>query len=155
MVGMICLIHACTLQVSDHICRLQDFVSAMTKLQPDEHEYAYLKTIVLFQYGKKITFFTFHLTPLLSVYVVSNSYSSYTFLLPLRTLSKKVATYVPPHEHTPSAHYRGYKSFVNTVQGNWHNCDCVHEFFLLYFSPYYLKELVLDHIHIVGVAWWH
>ncbi|KAK8407128.1 hypothetical protein O3P69_002033 [Scylla paramamosain] len=37
-------------QVSEHISRLQDFVSAMTKLQPDEHEYAYLKTIVLFQY---------------------------------------------------------------------------------------------------------
>lgn len=37
-------------QVSDHISRLQDFVTAMTKLQPDEHEYAYLKTIVLFQY---------------------------------------------------------------------------------------------------------
>lgn len=36
-------------QVSDHITRLQDFVSAMSKLQPDEHEYAYLKTIVLFQ----------------------------------------------------------------------------------------------------------
>ncbi|KAK3856339.1 hypothetical protein Pcinc_037328, partial [Petrolisthes cinctipes] len=37
-------------QVSEHISRLQDFVAAMTKLQPDEHEYAYLKTIVLFQY---------------------------------------------------------------------------------------------------------
>ncbi|XP_050727398.1 orphan steroid hormone receptor 2-like isoform X3 [Eriocheir sinensis] len=37
-------------QVSEHISRLQDFVTAMTKLQPDEHEYAYLKTIVLFQY---------------------------------------------------------------------------------------------------------
>merc|ERR1712179_333798 len=35
-------------QVSDHISRLQDFVSAMSKLQPDEHEYAYLKTLVLF-----------------------------------------------------------------------------------------------------------
>lgn len=39
-------------QVSEHISRLQDFVAAMTKLQPDEHEYAYLKTIVLFQYGE-------------------------------------------------------------------------------------------------------
>ncbi|XP_071525870.1 orphan steroid hormone receptor 2-like isoform X3 [Panulirus ornatus] len=37
-------------QVSDHINRLQDFVTALSKLQPDEHEYAYLKTIVLFQY---------------------------------------------------------------------------------------------------------
>lgn len=37
-------------QVSDHISRLQDFVSAMSKLQPDEHEYAYLKTLVLFAY---------------------------------------------------------------------------------------------------------
>ncbi|XP_069190126.1 orphan steroid hormone receptor 2 isoform X7 [Procambarus clarkii] len=37
-------------QVSEHISRLQDFVTAMSKLQPDEHEYAYLKTIVLFQY---------------------------------------------------------------------------------------------------------
>ncbi|KAK7069640.1 Nuclear receptor subfamily 2 group C member 2, partial [Halocaridina rubra] len=36
-------------QVLDHITRLQDFVSSMSKLQPDEHEYAYLKTIVLFQ----------------------------------------------------------------------------------------------------------
>ncbi|GIX77782.1 nuclear receptor subfamily 2 group C member 1-A, partial [Caerostris extrusa] len=35
-------------QVTDHICKLQDFVNSMLRLQVDEHEYAYLKAIVLF-----------------------------------------------------------------------------------------------------------
>ncbi|XP_035213686.1 nuclear receptor subfamily 2 group C member 1-A-like [Stegodyphus dumicola] len=35
-------------QVTDHICKLQDFVNSMLRLQIDEHEYAYLKAIVLF-----------------------------------------------------------------------------------------------------------
>lgn len=34
--------------VSDHICILQDYVSGMTYLRVDEHEYAYLKLITLF-----------------------------------------------------------------------------------------------------------
>ncbi|XP_076057475.1 nuclear receptor subfamily 2 group C member 2-like isoform X2 [Oratosquilla oratoria] len=36
--------------VSEHIGKLQDFVAAMGRLQPDDHEYAYLKTIALFTY---------------------------------------------------------------------------------------------------------
>nr|XP_042896023.1 orphan steroid hormone receptor 2 isoform X2 [Parasteatoda tepidariorum] len=35
-------------QVTDHICKLQDFVNSMLRVQVDEHEYAYLKAIVLF-----------------------------------------------------------------------------------------------------------
>lgn len=35
-------------QVTDHMCKLQEFVNAMTRLQVDEHEYAYLKAITLF-----------------------------------------------------------------------------------------------------------
>lgn len=35
-------------QVTDHICKLQEFVNSMLRLQVDEHEYAYLKAIVLF-----------------------------------------------------------------------------------------------------------
>lgn len=38
-------------QVTDHICKLQDFVNSMLRLQVDEHEYAYLKSIVLFSPG--------------------------------------------------------------------------------------------------------
>lgn len=35
-------------QVTDHICKLQEYVGTMLRLQVDEHEYAYLKAIVLF-----------------------------------------------------------------------------------------------------------
>ena len=35
-------------QVTDHICKLQDFVNSFQKLGVDDHEYAYLKAIVLF-----------------------------------------------------------------------------------------------------------
>lgn len=35
-------------QVTDHIVKLQEYVSQMTRLQVDEHEYAYLKAIALF-----------------------------------------------------------------------------------------------------------
>ncbi|XP_071442672.1 nuclear receptor subfamily 2 group C member 2 isoform X2 [Hetaerina americana] len=35
-------------QVTDHICKLQEYVNGMTRLQVDEHEYAYLKAIILF-----------------------------------------------------------------------------------------------------------
>uniref|UniRef100_T1JEZ0 NR LBD domain-containing protein n=1 Tax=Strigamia maritima TaxID=126957 RepID=T1JEZ0_STRMM len=35
-------------QVTEHICKLQDYVNMMLRLQVDEHEYAYLKAIVLF-----------------------------------------------------------------------------------------------------------
>ncbi|KAL7632552.1 UNVERIFIED_CONTAM: hypothetical protein RMT77_017119 [Armadillidium vulgare] len=35
-------------QVSEHITRLQDFVAALSKLQIDEHEFAYLKVLSLF-----------------------------------------------------------------------------------------------------------
>nr|XP_027200244.1 nuclear hormone receptor HR78-like [Dermatophagoides pteronyssinus] len=35
-------------QVTDHICKLQDFVNTFQKLQVDEREYAYLKSIILF-----------------------------------------------------------------------------------------------------------
>ena len=35
-------------QVTDHICKLQDFVNGLQRLQVDDREYAYLKAIVLF-----------------------------------------------------------------------------------------------------------
>lgn len=35
-------------QVTDHIVKLQDFVSSVTRMHVDEHEYAYLRAIVLF-----------------------------------------------------------------------------------------------------------
>lgn len=35
-------------QVTDHICKLQDYVNIMLRLQVDEHEYAYLKAVMLF-----------------------------------------------------------------------------------------------------------
>ncbi|XP_049806444.1 orphan steroid hormone receptor 2-like isoform X1 [Schistocerca nitens] len=35
-------------QVTDHICKLQEYVNSMNRLQIDEHEYAYLKAITLF-----------------------------------------------------------------------------------------------------------
>nr|CAD7264963.1 unnamed protein product [Timema shepardi] len=34
--------------VTDHVSKLQEYVNGMTRLQVDEHEYAYLKTITLF-----------------------------------------------------------------------------------------------------------
>ena len=42
----------CVLQVTDHICRLQEYVNGMARLQVDEHEYAYLKAITLFSAGE-------------------------------------------------------------------------------------------------------
>jgi len=46
----------CILQVTDHICRLQEYVNGMARLQVDEHEYAYLKAITLFSAGEsKVT----------------------------------------------------------------------------------------------------
>jgi hypothetical protein len=46
----------CVLQVTDHICRLQEYVNGMARLQVDEHEYAYLKAITLFSVGEsKVT----------------------------------------------------------------------------------------------------
>lgn len=35
-------------QVTDHIVKLRDFVTAMNRLEVSEHEYAYLKAITLF-----------------------------------------------------------------------------------------------------------
>lgn len=35
-------------QVTDHICKLQDFVNTFQKLKVDDREYAYLKSIILF-----------------------------------------------------------------------------------------------------------
>nr|CAD7462867.1 unnamed protein product [Timema tahoe] len=35
-------------QVTDHVSKLQEYVNGMTRLQVDEHEFAYLKTITLF-----------------------------------------------------------------------------------------------------------
>lgn len=35
-------------QVTDHICKLQDFVNSLQRLEVDDHEYAYLKAVVLF-----------------------------------------------------------------------------------------------------------
>jgi hypothetical protein len=44
------------LQVTDHICKLQEYVNGMARLQIDEHEYAYLKAITLFSAGEfKVT----------------------------------------------------------------------------------------------------
>lgn len=37
--------------VTSHIYKLQDFVNAMLRLQVDEHEFAYLKAIMLFSPG--------------------------------------------------------------------------------------------------------
>jgi hypothetical protein len=51
VVGLVCV-----LQVTDHICRLQEYVNGMARLQVDEHEYAYLKAITLFSAGEsKVT----------------------------------------------------------------------------------------------------
>jgi hypothetical protein len=41
-----------SLQVTDHICKLQEYVNGMARLQLDEHEYAYLKAITLFSAGE-------------------------------------------------------------------------------------------------------
>lgn len=38
--------------VTEHICRLQDCVSSLHKLQVDSVEYAYLKALTLFSAGK-------------------------------------------------------------------------------------------------------
>jgi hypothetical protein len=40
-------------QVTEHVLQLQDYVNTMSKLQVDEHEYAYLKAIALFSPGKE------------------------------------------------------------------------------------------------------
>jgi len=40
--------------VTEHICRLQDCVSSLHKLQVDSAEYAYLKALALFSPGKSI-----------------------------------------------------------------------------------------------------
>jgi hypothetical protein len=51
LVGLVCV-----LQVTDHICRLQEYVNGMARMQVDEHEYAYLKAITLFSAGEsKVT----------------------------------------------------------------------------------------------------
>lgn len=39
-------------QLSDHICKMQDFVNSMCILNVDKYEYAYLRTLVLFKTGK-------------------------------------------------------------------------------------------------------
>ena len=41
-------------QVTEHVLQLQDYVNTMAKLQVDEQEYAYLKTIALFSPGTSI-----------------------------------------------------------------------------------------------------
>lgn len=38
--------------VTEHICRLQDCVNSLHKLQVDSVEYAYLKALTLFSAGK-------------------------------------------------------------------------------------------------------
>lgn len=38
-------------QVTDHICMLQDYVNGMSCLHVDEHEYGYLKLLILFSPG--------------------------------------------------------------------------------------------------------
>lgn len=38
-------------QLSDHICKMQDFVNSMSVLSVDKYEYAYLRTLVLFKTG--------------------------------------------------------------------------------------------------------
>lgn len=38
--------------LTEHICRLQDCVNALHKLQVDSVEYAYLKALTLFSAGK-------------------------------------------------------------------------------------------------------
>lgn len=40
-------------QVTEHVLQLQDYVNTMSKLQVDEHEYAYLKAIALFSPGRE------------------------------------------------------------------------------------------------------
>jgi hypothetical protein len=40
-------------QVTEHVLQLQDYVNTMSKLQVDEHEYAYLKAIALCSPGKE------------------------------------------------------------------------------------------------------
>lgn len=39
--------------ITEHICRLQDCVGSLHKLQVDSVEYAYLKALTLFSAGKK------------------------------------------------------------------------------------------------------
>jgi hypothetical protein len=39
--------------VTEHICRLQDCVSSLHRLQVDSVEYAYLKALTLFSAGKQ------------------------------------------------------------------------------------------------------
>lgn len=39
-------------QVTDHIVKLQDYISCMNHLRVDEHEFAYLKAIALFSYDQ-------------------------------------------------------------------------------------------------------
>lgn len=48
LLGLSCLL----LQVTEHICKLQEYVNGMARLQVDEHEYAYLKAITLFSAGE-------------------------------------------------------------------------------------------------------
>ena len=40
--------------MTEHVLQLQDYVNTMSKLQVDEHEYAYLKAIALFSPGKRL-----------------------------------------------------------------------------------------------------
>lgn len=42
--------------ITEHICRLQESVSSLHKMQVDSREYAYLKALCLFSSGKFIYF---------------------------------------------------------------------------------------------------
>lgn len=48
----ISILNIWSFQVTEHVLQLQDYVNTMAKLQVDEQEYAYLKTIALFSPGK-------------------------------------------------------------------------------------------------------
>ncbi|RWS08298.1 nuclear receptor subfamily 2 group C member 2-like protein [Dinothrombium tinctorium] len=73
-------------QVTDHICKLQDFVNSLQRLNVNDHEYAYLKAIVLFSpenlgitqmlSARQIEKFQDKIVHELRTYVVENSSTS-------------------------------------------------------------------------------
>lgn len=66
-------------QVTDHICMLQDYVNGMSCLHVDEHEYGYLKLLILFSPGNNkfcLKYSTPILIPILQrmSYIAANSW---------------------------------------------------------------------------------
>lgn len=108
-------------QVTDHICKLQDFVNSMLRLQVDEHEYAYLKAIVLFSPGELIfSLFnclftlTLHLSEMLSFIISDVLIAATDMQNHLKQMPFQIIPHFPVQDKSKSFKTKDIKSYDHT-----------------------------------------